>query len=150
MLLYKDGRFNAAGASFAIPNGFYVDTAPDFECHDGFVIEDPKHSYSIEIKLTTYDEASDVFLTKLMDDSSFTCLRDVQPVSTNGLSGHDVFYQTKKEQYYESQFDLSETSEGIIKLSVLVQTRSSGLGIRDVMESSEMESFLLNIRKEGA
>ena len=45
MMLYKQGRFWVEGASFQIPEGFYIETDPDVNYERGLAAWDPTRTH---------------------------------------------------------------------------------------------------------
>ena len=45
MMLYKQGRFWVEGASFQIPEGFYIETDPDVNYERGLAAWDPTRAH---------------------------------------------------------------------------------------------------------
>ena len=108
MLLYQHGRFCIEGVSFAIPDGFYLDCDPE-ELHvDGLSLYPSDRSCRIDILLEYDSEAPEEALEALFAPDSGMHLRgEIRPVSCNGLTGCEAWYDARREHYYETRFAVS-------------------------------------------
>ena len=87
MLLYKNGRFHTGKASFALPDGFYLES--DIELTEGSALcaWDPERKYLFRWQHFRDGEGSARELQKwFLPDSGLTPLSEVVPVSIYGLS----------------------------------------------------------------
>lgn len=120
MLLYKNGRFHIGKASFALPDGFYLES--DIELTEGSALcaWDPERKYLFRWQYFHDCEGSARELQKwFLPDSGLTPLSEVVPVSIYGLTGHMVLYRSYRPRYCEVRLDLGAGEE----LSLMVETR---------------------------
>jgi hypothetical protein len=148
MLLIKEGRFYCKGVSFTLPEGFLLNTRPDIEYEDGFMLESADHSFELMIQVDTRDTHSKQFMDDLMSQNSFSILRSIAPAELNGMAGHDVFYSTSREQYYEAQYDLRDTEEGIVCMAVLIRVTVKGFTAEDALHTPAVQACLSEVRME--
>ncbi len=143
MLLYKQGRFYTKGASFIIPDGFYLDTSPDL-CYDvGMTALDPtcSHSYIWAI-FVSYQGTKET----LEDLPQMGCrlLTKSTPIQINGLSGHWIIWTMGiGSGCYEVRFDLGGNKHFTLMMD------AHECDIHKIMESAEFHSVLEGIRAEN-
>ena len=114
MLLYQKGRFSLEGVSFAVPDGFYLDSDPDgvraeTPCMDGLVLYPSDRACRVDI-LLEYDcgAPEEEFAALFAPGSGMYRRGEPRPVACNGLSGFEVWYDTKHEHSYEARFAVEE------------------------------------------
>lgn len=115
MLQYKNGRFYIGKASFALPDGFYVES--DIEITEGsaFCAWDSRREYLFHWRYFQDCEGSAEELQKwFLPDCGLIPLSEIVPVAVNGLSGHMVLYRSYRPQYCEARFDLGDGEELVL------------------------------------
>lgn len=144
MLQYKQGRFHKSGASFRIPEGFFVEPCPELELPDGFEMHSPDDTYQVIVTFDDETEATDAILNHIFDEEgAFKRLQPVAPLLINHLSGHYVIYRSQREQYYEARFQL----ERGIHLTLLIRT-DNPRGIKRLTDTDELREILRSVRRE--
>lgn len=108
MLLYENGRFHSGPISFALPEGFYLDSAPLELFPDGLTFYSP--DCSLRLQLSTEEDRRDayqeqeVFLKTIRKERILQALTPIhQP-----LSGCEVIYRDSRnpeQSIYEAVFD---------------------------------------------
>jgi hypothetical protein len=100
------------------------------------------------IQVDTRDTHSKQFMDDLMSQNSFSIIRSIAPAELNGMAGHDVFYSTSREQYYEAQYDLRDTEEGIVCMAVLIRVTVKGFTAEDALHTPAVQACLSEVRME--
>jgi hypothetical protein len=118
MIRFQNGRFYTHGISFTIPNGFQLETEPDFVYEYGLGAWTPDKSCYVEWNveegcLGTEKELSDLF----QEPSEIRLLSDIQPVSINGLPGYQAAYKKNQQYFFEVRLSLKEKTEFVFLAS---------------------------------
>lgn len=140
MLMYKQGRFWAEGASFAIPDGFFVEMDPDVNYERGIGAWDPSCTILYMWNICKEDDGAKQMLESVVKD--YQPLSKITPIVLNGLSGYWGIYGGKSFQNYEVRFDLKNGWQ----MTLIVENNK--YDIREVMASPEFKSALEGIRAE--
>ena len=112
MLVYQDGRFSAFGFSFALPDGFILNTEPDVCYTHGFGAWTPDGDCYVEWEIEqgctgTLNELRELF----NPGSGMFRINDIGPIIINGLPGHHVIYSDKSGQRYEIRLSSGDGNE---------------------------------------
>ena len=112
MLIYQNGKFSAYGFSFALPDGFILNTEPDVCYTHGFGAWTPEGDCYVEWEIEhgctgTYNELRELFNA----GSGMYRINDISPIFVNGLSGHHVMYSDKTGQRYEIRLSSGNGNE---------------------------------------
>lgn len=140
MLMYKQGRFWTQGASFAIPDGFFLETAPQVQYRGGVNIWGPKKS-CLYVWIV-YEEQGETRenLRKIADD--FEPISDVMPIAVNGLSGHGLIYSAGRKEYYEAHFVLPDERH----LAFIAE--GEGHKVQETLDTAEFKAVFESVRAE--
>ena len=143
MLLTKNGRFYAQGASFQLPEGLYVETDPATPHENGFTVWEESHEVLMDIHV---DEESDPLgsLQELLaeDGSSLIPYAPVAEFELNGMKGYEVFYHDKNVDYYECRLVVSEET------AVTFFAQYEKGSIKNPKEFPQIKELLNSIRAE--
>jgi len=141
MLQFKDGRFHAYGISFQLPEGFYLDTAPDLESECGIVAWSPGEDYQVEWDFVEEKEDPPTFFQRFfLPGSGMELLSKIEPCALNNLAGCKVIYCSGKCEYFETRFSVKDN----VQLMLLIHTDRHK--IKDVLELAEVRAILEDIR----
>lgn len=144
MLLFKNGRFYRNGASFMVPNNFYLDTAPDAEI-EGLMAWSSNKMIHIELGLDeeTVDAKTsfeDYFEKESELDSQVRST--MTPTIVNGLKGYQAYYASNGAAFVEYRLDLLEG--GIM----WIMFEQKGVSLQELQKSVHLEAVLGEIRQE--
>ena len=107
MLLYKDGRFHAAGISFQLPDGFFLETCPEESYSNGFMLYPPEGDFWLQIIVSSdcmdAKKEFEFFFSDIVDLKPQT---DITPISLTGLSGYQAIYTGSGHTYYEIRLNV--------------------------------------------
>ena len=106
MLRYIDGRFHTPGASFIIPDGYYLDTDPELPDECGVYIEPRDGSCRFQISYREGYDTDEGLREIISQFDTVHISRAIAPIRNNGLAGHDVLYESIPDEYYEARFQL--------------------------------------------
>lgn len=126
MLLYKNHRFHYEGVSFAIPEGFYLDTSYD-NIHQNTLNlwSEGKNLYiciSVQKETQgTYHELS--LVLRNLEDIFIT--NPIAPVSLGGLSGYVATYMIDPKHYWEAHLHISGEANNQTELLLLIRSKES-------------------------
>lgn len=102
MLHYLNGRFCTDSFSFVLPNGFYLETVPDFCFEKGFGAWTPDKQNYIEWRVEDDCDGTEEELSRLFAaGSGMKLLEGIKTVEVNGVRGHMAFYRMRTEQAME-------------------------------------------------
>lgn len=112
MLVYQNGRFSAYGFSFALPDGFILNTEPDVCYTHGFGAWTPDGGCYVEWEIEhgctgTLNELQQFFTP----GSGMLRITDISPIMVNGFPGHHVAYSYKGGQRYEIRLSSGNGNE---------------------------------------
>ena len=112
MLVYQNGRFSAFGFSFALPDGFILNTEPDVCYTHGLGAWTPEGDCYVEWEIEqgctgTLNELRELFAP----GSGMFRITDISPIIINGLPGHHVAYSYKGGQRYEIRLSTGDGNE---------------------------------------
>jgi hypothetical protein len=118
MLHFQNGRFYTHGVSFAIPDGFFLETEPEFVHQYGFSAWTSDRSFFVEWDIEencigTEKELNHLFLESL----NVKQLSRIQPITVNGLLGHQIFYNKWNKCYFEVRLSLKDGAEFVFLVS---------------------------------
>lgn len=120
MLLHKNNRFFCEGASFAIPDGYYLDTNYGDGAEDSldFWTEDERLRIRIAIERETKGPLAELnYVIRELEDC--TVLEGPEAILMNGLAGYRATYDTERRQYCEMRFSLSGSGDNQTELMLL-------------------------------
>lgn len=143
MVRFQNGRFYTHGVSFAIPEGYFLETEPEFVHEYGLGAWTPDKTCFVEWDveencLGTKRELSDLF----QESSGVRKMSEIQSVSINGLLGHQADYQREQKYFFELRLSLKENSEFVFLAS---GTKENMLSWK---KSSDLAQVLNNINPE--
>lgn len=109
MLQFKDGKFHAYGLSFALPDGFYLDSDPDTPYEYGLCCCSPDETiyYGIYVDCEHEDLREGIELL-FEPGSGMYQTSEIRPVVLNGLAGFEVTFYDRECDYYETHLQASE------------------------------------------
>jgi len=160
MFLFKNGRFHIEGLSFAIPDGYTLDTIDSSEEYQGgmkMVSQDGNiiitvlpifcGAGSIGIEL----DAEGHFRDKLVEQAdTFQTITPAAPIRRKNLTGFCAAYETEgnryypDKQYYEELYDISLTAGKLNFIEIAVETTAE-YSIRKAMENPDVVRFLAEL-----
>lgn len=147
MFFYQDGRLYVPGASFPIPNGFFINTAPSLMDEDGIVLVHFKPHFEIYIHYECDASSSQDALSCILDDlEEFTLLRPIALICRNGLVGHSMAYQVLRHAYYEERLQLS--GGGQLSIAVAVAARNASI-LQSAPDGEIFGDVLCGVRAES-
>lgn len=144
MLQYMHGRFHLSGASFAIPEGFFLDPTPFVPVDNGLSLYSSDGKYDLSISFDNQPQSTDAMLNNLFSkEYDFKPLHPIASIEVNGLSGHCAIYYGHNDQYYEARFQLNENRH----LTILTHTDRK-TGIENVVNTQAFHEVLSCIQKD--
>lgn len=144
MLQYIKGRFHLGGASFAIPEAFFLDPTPPVPFDNSLSLHSPDKKYDITISFDNQAQSTDESLNDLFrKEYGFKLFHPVTSIRINGLSGHYAIYQGTNDQYHEARFQLAENRH----LAVLTHTDRE-VGIRNIVNTRAFHEILKRVRRD--
>ena len=109
MLRFQNGRFYTHGVSFTMPDGFLMETEPEYVHQYGISAWSPDESCYVEWDVEEDCTGTESELQALfVEISPIQQLSEIQPVTVNGLSGHQVIYQSAGIYFLEVRLSLSK------------------------------------------
>lgn len=109
MLHFKDGKFHAPGVSFAIPDGFFLDTETESQYEYGLNYLSPKQD--IYFSIFVEEECRDIQgeMEELFEpDGELQPQTELVPITWNGLAGYEAAYTDGENDYYETRFQIPD------------------------------------------
>lgn len=141
MLQFKYGRFHAYGVSFQFPDGFYLDTEPDFEHQCGIVAWGPHKDFQVVWDFIESGYSPDEMLQKILSPGyGMEPMSDIEPLVLGGLAGYHVFYHSGPLEYYEARFSVENGAQFVLLIS------TDEKKIKSVLAFPEVEEILCDIR----
>ena len=108
MLQYKNHRFFYEGVSYAMPDGYYLDTNYGDGAEDSFDFWTKDMSLRIRIAIEKETKGPLKELDSVIRDlEDCVVLEGPAPVLLNGLAGYSATYDTGRRQYCEIRFAIS-------------------------------------------
>ena len=112
MLLYKNHRLHCEGVSFALPDGYYLDTNYGDSPEDSldFWTEDESLRVRIAIERETKGPLAELnYVIRELEDC--TVLEGPEAISMNGLAGYRAAYDSGRRQYCEMRYVVPGTCQ---------------------------------------
>lgn len=120
MLFYKNHRFHYEGVSFAIPDGYYLDTNYGDGAADALDFWTKDKSLRIRIAIEQETKGSLAELNSVIQDlEDCIVLEGPQAVLMNGLAGHRAVYDSGRRQYCEIRCTLSGVGDQQTEIMLL-------------------------------
>ena len=91
MLRYKNHRFHYGKVSFQIPEGYFIDTAPELISDNFLHLYAPDMSFFIDIHVYTESKDSTTELSSVLRDMKHTLVHPVSIISINGLTTRFIY-----------------------------------------------------------
>lgn len=107
MMLYKNGRLCSGPFSFALPEGFYLDTSVPDAYYNTVTFSAPDHSFQLRLTIEETDLDARRALEEEVDElDPEDILRQITPIP-HPVPGCDVIYTgyVPGEQCYQAHFD---------------------------------------------
>lgn len=151
MFRYRNGRLWVPGLSFALPEGFYIETDSGMMVDNRICLISPSEDFQISFQVygaesTTHDE-----LTALIAEMGFHTIQQPTPICTNGMHGHCAMYKPCKNSteggYFEARYNIPTQDTDMNRLVVIVQDLSM-FDIEKIAQRDEVAWVLRNIRAE--
>ena len=143
MMRYQNGRFFTHGICFAIPDGFHLETEPDYVYEYGLGAWTPDQSCYVEWNIEENCLGTEKELSALFQEASGSVpLTEIRPVSVNGLSGHQMAYREEQKYFLEVRLALKEKAELVFLVS------GEGEDILSRMDLPDLQQALNSIRPE--
>lgn len=120
MLLHKNHRLYCEGLSFALPDGYYLDTNYGDSPEDSldFWTKDMSLRIRIAIERETKGPLAELnYVISELEDC--TVLEGPEAILMNGLAGYRATYDTERRQYYEMRFAISGSADNQTELLLL-------------------------------
>lgn len=120
MLLYENHRFYFGGVSFAIPDGYYLDTnyGDGAENSLDFWTKDMSLRIRIAIEQETKGPLEEL-KSVIRDLEDCVVLEGPDAILQNGLAGYKAIYDTGRRQYCEMRYAVSGTDDNQSELMLL-------------------------------
>ena len=160
MFLFKNGRFHIEGLSFAIPDGYTLDTIDSSEEYQGGMkMVSPDGNIIITVLpifcsagSTGIDlDAEGHFHDKLVEQAdTFQTITPAAPIKRKNLTGYCAAYQCEgnryspDKQYYEELYDISLVQDELNFIEITVETTAE-YSIRKAMEDPDVVRFLAEL-----
>lgn len=141
MLQYKEGRFHFAGVSFAIPDGFFLDTGYNFQ-FEGFAIVSPDEKVAVEIGFDEGRKDPKADLEHYFEPGSESDLdirKTIEPTEVNGLKGYLGTYISLDAAFIEYRLTLPRG--GLLWLTV----KQEGATVEELRQSQHLAAVLEGI-----
>ena len=121
MLLYKNHRFYFEGVSFAIPDGYYLDTnyGDGAENSLDFWTKDMSLRIRIAIDQETKGPLEEL-KSVIRDLEDCVVLEGPDAILQNGLAGYKAIYDTGRRQYCEMRCTVSGSGDNQSELMLLL------------------------------
>lgn len=117
MLCYKYHRFHFGKVSFQIPEGYFIDTAPELISDNYLHLYAPDLSFFLDVHVYTESKKSTTELSSVLRDMKHTIIQPISIISINGLTGVHAAYRTEGTQYYEVWLDVEKNVTLLLLLS---------------------------------
>lgn len=117
MLCYKNHRLHYGKISFQIPEGYFIDTAPELISDNFLHLYAPDLSFFIDVHVYTESKGSSAELSSVLRDMKHTLVQPVSIISINGLTGVHAAYRAEGTQYYEAWLDVEKNVTLLLLLS---------------------------------
>jgi len=117
MLCYKNHRFHFGKVSFQIPEGYFIDTAPELISDNFLHLYAPDLSFFLDVHVYTESKESAAELTSVLRDMKHTLVQPISIISINGLTGVHAAYRSEGTQYYEIWLDVEKNVTLLLLLS---------------------------------
>ena len=139
MLLYKNQRFYFEGVSFAIPDGYYLDTNYGDGAENSLDFWTNDMSLRIRIAIEQETKGPLKELNSVVQDlEDCVVLEGPDAILQNGLAGYKAIYDTGRRQYCEMRYAVSGTGDNQSELMLLF--------VGDpILPCSELIENLLNV-----
>ena len=109
MLQYKNHRFYHEGVSFALPDGYYLDTNYGDGAEDALDFWTKDMSLRIRIAIERETKGPLAELNSVIRDLEDCVIIEGPGASLlNGLAGYEAIYDTGRRQYCEMRYTISE------------------------------------------
>lgn len=156
MIQIKNGRLQKYGLSFALPEGFFLETQSEVGQEDGLEFWSEDETLQMHIDFFCDEENSEETLKSwFLPDSvtgsfNFVLLEPISPVSLDGISGYTAIYRSgddseEHKEYYELRLDLGKTEDGYLQFAIVLQVHKGN--VYEVVYSSLFRNILKNIEK---
>lgn len=145
MLLFKDGYFQKNGASFILPDGFYLETSPDAEV-EGLIAWAPDKLMHIELGLDEEESDAKVSFEGYFEKGSDLDIRirnTMEPTIVNGLKGYQAYYVSNEAAFVEYRLELPEGG------TMWIMFEQKGVSPQELQKSVYLEAMLEEIRKSA-
>lgn len=120
MLLYKNQRFYFEGVSFAIPDGYYLDTNYGDGAENSLDFWTNDMSLRIRIAIEQETKGPLKELNSVVQDlEDCVVLEGPDAILQKGLAGYSAIYDTGRRQYCEMRYAVSDTGNNQSELMVL-------------------------------
>jgi len=117
MLCYKNHRFHFGKVSFQIPEGYFIDTAPELISDNFLHLYAPDLSFFLDVHVYTESKESAAELTSVLRDMKHTLVQPISIISINGLTGVHAAYRAEGTKYYEVWLDVEKNVTLLLLLS---------------------------------
>ena len=140
MLQYKNHRLYYNTFSFAIPNGFYLDTEADDCTADTVYLVSEDMRFAIELSIQHQTRGAGDELTSVIRDLDCPVLEAVAAIEVNGLHGYCATYTSGGDYYHELRLDVEEGEEGMTEFVVVIRTEEAIEQYKDMPDIISMIS----------
>jgi len=135
MLLYKNHRFYCHGISFAIPEGFYLDTNYDDIHQDTLNLWSEDKSLYICVGVHEGTRGARQELSFILHGLEDILITDpMKPVSLGGLSGYAGAYLSEPKHYWEAHLHISGEGNDQVELLLLIRSKENLLSEETICE----------------
>jgi len=117
MLCHKNHRFHCGKVSFQIPEGYFIDTAPELTSDNFLHLYAPDLSFFLDVHVDTESKTAAAELSSVLRDMKHTLVQPISIISINGLTGVHAAYRSEGTQYYEIWLDVEKNVTLLLLLS---------------------------------
>lgn len=143
MLQFKEGRFHFAGVSFAIPDGFFLDTGYNFQ-FEGIAIVSPDEKVDVEIGFDEDRKDPKADLEHYFEPGSESDLdirKTIKATEVNGLKGYIGTYTSLDAAFVEYRLILPQG--GLLWLTV----KQKGVTVEKLQRSKHLSAVLEGVHE---
>ena len=142
MIKFLGGRFHMPGASFVIPDGYYIDSVPESAEEFALYFLPPDQSFNAVIGYEDDGEAEGALNEWMAKMDETEIIRAIAPMANDSLNGWDVLYSSGEDAYYEARFQLPDGN------NMLYLIHSDPEAVEGIVAGPEYRKILDGIRRE--
>lgn len=121
-----NNRFYSKGVSFRFPEGYALRTKTECIAEEYLFFIPPENTFVLELRIDHDCEPSNSELTDTLQNLGTDIVRQITPITLNGLHGHYAIYRGIRTQFYHARFDLPQN----YALDFLISTPENILDVK--------------------